>query len=49
MCAIRQAKNFREFGIDENCGQGDVVSGARLHDCTNDGRRLINAVVLSVI
>jgi hypothetical protein len=45
MCAIHQAKKFREFGINENLGQGNVVSGAMLHDGTNDGRRFINPVV----
>ena len=45
MCAIHQAKKFREFGINENLGQGNVVSGATLNDRANDGRRFINSVV----
>jgi hypothetical protein len=37
LSAIHQAKKFREVGINENLGQGNVVSGATLNDRANDG------------
>jgi hypothetical protein len=45
LSAVYQAKKFREVGIEENLGQGNVVSGATLNDRANDGRRFINPVV----
>jgi hypothetical protein len=45
LSVVHQAKKFGEVGINENLGQGNVVSGATLNDWANDGRRFINPVV----
>lgn len=45
LLAIRQAKFVRKIGVDENPGQGDVVSVATLCHRANDRRRLLDPVV----